>query len=149
MSLRRFLDTNIAVANAANKPANNVVFVVSFWPVSGKDFCSEALAGAWCLLSRVDWLVAVFAWFCVSTVTWFPSTKGVASLAGWTGSFGWTGCTDSDGLFGLVVTETVTWSFDPSGYVTVTGTYTVPGVLPFGNVLGLSTFTFGAGLSLG
>ena len=47
------------------------------------------------------------------------------------------------------LTVTFTWSFDPSGYVTVTGIVYVPGVLPFGNVLGSSTLTFGAGLSLG
>ena len=39
--------------------------------------------------------------------------------------------------------------FVPSGYVTVTGTVYSPGVLPFGNVLGLSTVTIGVPFELG
>ena len=50
---------------------------------------------------------------------------------------------------GFVVTGTVTWSCVPSGYVTVTGTFTVPGVLPSGNVLGSSTLIVGCSLSDG
>ena len=37
----------------------------------------------------------------------------------------------------------------PSGYVTVTGTSTVPGVLPSGNILGSSTVIVGVPFSDG
>ena len=49
----------------------------------------------------------------------------------------------------FVVTLTVTWSCVSSGYVTVTGTSTVPGVLPSGNVLGSSTVIVGVPFSDG
>ena len=48
-----------------------------------------------------------------------------------------------------VVTSTSTWSVVPSGYVTVTGTFTVPGVVPSGNDEGSSTVTCGCGPSVG
>ena len=50
---------------------------------------------------------------------------------------------------GVVVTLTVAWSFEPSGYVIVTGTSTVPGVLPSGNTVPSSIVIVGCGPSAG